>query len=327
MPGCVTTGTGVKMDSDLIGRDAEVAEISAFLSGASGSAAALTITGDAGIGKTVVWKHVLQSARGSVRVLACQPASAERPLTFSALDDLLAGVVNEVLPALPGPQRRAVETALLCDESPEPRSPVPSRADRQAAERRVLARGVLDALKILASSTPLMVAVDDAQWLDHPSASVLEFCARRLQNEPVTIVVTSRTADPVPLGLDRALPPDRLARMQLGPLSLGAIGEILRSRLGAALPRYLLTGLYDACGGNPFYALESARALRDRPSMPVTGEPLPLPRNLSDHVRPHVRRLTPDARRAGWMVAASSDPRERLIRGGLQRPGGMGRDR
>ena len=112
-------------------------------------------------------------------------------------------------------------------------------------------------------STPLAVAVDDAQWLDRPSASVLEFCFRRLQREPVLILLTFRTDDPVPLGLDRALPPDRLRRVQLGPLSLGAIGEILRSRLGAALPRYTLTRLYDTCGGNPFYALESARALLD----------------------------------------------------------------
>ena len=102
-----------------------------------------------------------------------------------------------------------------------------------------------------------MVAVDDAQWLDRPSAGVLEFCFRRLEREPVSIVLTSRTDGTVfPLGLDRALPPDRLGRMRLGPLSLGAIGEILRSRLGTVLPRYTLTRLYEACGGNPFYALE-----------------------------------------------------------------------
>ena len=121
----------------------------------------------------------------------------------------------------------------------------------------MLARGILDAVQILSGSTPLTVAVDDAQWLDRPSAGVLEFCFRRLQHEPVSIVLTFRAGEPLPLGLARALPPDRLSRVQLGPLSLGAIGEILRSRLGAVLPRYALTRLYDACGGNPFYALEA----------------------------------------------------------------------
>ena len=116
--GCATPDTGVKMDKRLIGRDAEAAEISAFLSATSGAPAALTIMGDAGIGKTMVWKHSVQAASRSSRVLRCQPALAERPLAFSALDDLFAGAVDEVLPALAGPRRRAVEVALLRDVAP-----------------------------------------------------------------------------------------------------------------------------------------------------------------------------------------------------------------
>ena len=85
------------------------------MSATSGAPSALAITGDPGIGKTMVWKHVLQAARRSSRVLSCQPTSAERPLAFSALDDLLSEVAEEVLPALPGPGRRAVEAALLRD--------------------------------------------------------------------------------------------------------------------------------------------------------------------------------------------------------------------
>jgi hypothetical protein len=112
----------------------------------------------------------------------------------------------------------------------------------------VLARGILDALRILSSDAPLMVAVDDAQWLDFPSERVLKFCLRRLQREPVSIVLTCRRDNGVfPLGLDRALSPDRLGRVRLGPLSLGAIGEILRLRLGTGLPRSILTRLYEAC--------------------------------------------------------------------------------
>jgi DNA-binding CsgD family transcriptional regulator len=159
-----------------------------------------------------------------------------------------------------------------------------------------------------------MVAVDDSQWLDRPTASVLEFCFRRLQHERLSILLTFRTGDPVPLGLDRALPPERFARVQLSPLSLGAIGEILRSRLGTTLPRHTLTRLYDACGGNPFYALESARALLGQPRLPRTNEPIPIPKSLSDLVRHRVRQLTPDIHLVGRLVAASSDPQERLIR-------------
>jgi DNA-binding CsgD family transcriptional regulator len=178
----------------------------------------------------------------------------------------------------------------------------------------MLARGILNAMRILSGSAPLMVAVDDAQWLDRPSASVLEFCVRRLRDEPVTILVTFRTGDAVPLGLDRALPPDRLGRVHLGPLSLGTIGEILRAQLGAVLPRYALTRLYDTCGGNPFYALECARTLLDHPHVPLTREPIPLPRSLDGLVQHRLRRLAPEVRRAGRLVAASPDPQERLIR-------------
>ena len=302
------------MDSMLVGRDAEIAEISAFLSVAAGAPAALAITGDAGIGKTVVWQHVLQAAGRSTTVLSCRPAPAERPLAFSALDDLFGEVAEQVLPALPGPRRRAVEVGLLRDVSPDPLSAGLPRAGRPVPEPRALARGILDALRILSQDAPLMIAVDDAQWLDPLSAGVLEFCCRRLQREPVSILLTFRTDNPVPLGLDRALPSDRLGRVELGPLRLGAIGGILRARLGAALPRYALTRLYEACGGNPFYALECARALAGHSRVSLTNEPIPIPRSLSDLVRHRVRKLTPEARRVGGLVAASANPRERLIR-------------
>src|SRR5262249_5648687 len=154
------------------------------------------------------------------------------------------GVIEEFLPELPECRRQAVAVALARGTS------LGSMPDRQ-----VLARGTLDAFRILSSVTPLLVAVDDAQWMDHPSAGVLEFCFRRLEREPISILVTFRGPDlAAPLGLDQALPPGRVAHVTLGPLSPGAIGEILRSRLGVGLPRYTLTRLYDACGGNPFYA-------------------------------------------------------------------------
>jgi DNA-binding CsgD family transcriptional regulator len=294
-----------------IGRDAEIAEISAFLSAASGTPAALAVTGDAGIGKTIVWKHVAQGLGRSSRVLSGRPAPAERPLAFSALEDLFGGMGDEVLAALPEPRRLAVQVALLRNASS---GPAVAPAGRPRPERHVLARGILDLLRVLSADAPLVIALDDAQWLDRPSTGVLEFCFRRLEAEPISILLTFRTEDPMPLGLDQALPFDRLNRTQLGPLSLGAIGEILRSRMGAVLPRYVLTRLYDACGGNPFYALECARMLLGQPSLPVTNEPLPVPRSLSDLVRCRVDQLTPEVRQVGRLVAASRHPRERLIR-------------
>jgi DNA-binding CsgD family transcriptional regulator len=302
------------VDSKVLGRDAEITEITAFLSATSGSPAALVITGESGIGKTAVWRQVAAGAACLSRVLSCQPAVAERPLAFSALDDLLGDLIEHVLPALPGPRRRAVENMLLRDPSlRQPAGDGPCAA-RALPERRALVRGVLDALRVISADTPLVLAVDDAQWLDRPSAAVLEFCVRRLQGDPVSILLTVRTDDPVPLGLDRALPPGRLRAVRLGPLSLSVIGEILRSRVGPALPRHALPRLYDASGGNPYYAIECARLLIDRPRLPPTNEPMPVPHTLSDLVRHRVRRLNPDVRRVSWLVAASPLPRESAIR-------------
>jgi tetratricopeptide (TPR) repeat protein len=302
------------LESVPIGRSGEIAEIRAFLSATWQAPAVLAITGDAGIGKTMVWKHVVRTSGSSAEVLSCQPTLAERPLAFSALDDLFGDVAGRVLPALADPRRRAVQDALQPGILPGPWAGL-SETHRPPPERQVLARGVLDALRALAADAPLVIAVDDVQWLDRPSASVLEFCLRRLKDEPVAILLTFRENSGVfPLGLGRALPPDRVRRVPLGPLSMGAIGEIVRSRLGAALPRYVLTRLYEGCAGNPFYAVECARAILERPRLPRTNEPIPIPPSLGDLVRRRACRLTPGVRQVGRLVAASSDPRERLIR-------------
>ena len=130
----------------LIGRGIEVAEILTFLSADFGAPAALVITGDAGSGKTAVWRHALQAAGQPSRVLSCQPVPAERPLAFSALDDLFGEIPGEVLSALAEPRRHAVEAALL-------RSPPPG-AYRVPPDQRVLARGILETLQVLGDSHP-----------------------------------------------------------------------------------------------------------------------------------------------------------------------------
>lgn len=298
------------MDCGPIGREAETAEICAFLRAAAGTPSAVAIAGDTGIGKTVVWKHVLGAACAGSRVLSCYPAQAESPLAFSALDDLFGGVIGEVLAELPEARRRAVGAVLLHGRSglsgADPGHPEP--------ERQLLARGILDVLRALSADRPLVLAVDNAQWLDRPSAGVLGFCIRRLRHEPVSIVATLRDEDQRGLlGLGRELPSGPFLHVRLGPLSSGAIGQILQSRLGTTFSRSTLARLYEVCAGNPFYALESARALLERGRTCSAGEPLPVPDVLGDLVRHKLRGLTGDTLRVGRLVAASGDPREHVI--------------
>ena len=302
-------------DPGPIGRQAEVTEIRGLLDGAQAAPLAIVIAGDTGMGKTAVWNHVVRGAARSCRVLSCRPALAEMRLAFSALDDLFGEVLSEVLPALPAARRRALDIALLAGSDLGGAQRGTTRVGHPRPDRCVLARGVLDVLRILSRDTRLVLAVDDAQWLDRASAAVLEFCIRRLDREPVSMLLTVRGENAVlPLGLDRNVPAARVRTVRLGPLAQGAIGDIMQSRLGVTFPRYVLRRLCEAAGGNPFCAIESARALLARGGAWPAGDPIPVPDSISDLVRHRLRGLSKDSVLVGRLVAASSGKREHAIR-------------
>lgn len=305
--------------SKVIGRDRELESLRQFLDAVPEGPVALLIEGEAGIGKTALWRQAIDLGRQrSYRVLACRPADSETRLSFSALDDLLAGLLDDALPALAAPKRRALEVALLRVAAVAP-----------PPDQRAVSRAVLDVLRLLAKDSPVILAIDDAQWLDGPSARVIEFAARRLETDLIGILVSLRAQTPggvLPLGLDRGLPEGRMYRLPLGPLSLAAIHQLVGSRLGAALPRHTLVRLYGACGGNPFFALEMAQALVRR-GIPVPPEqPLPVPATLRGLVLDRLGHLSDRSRRALLRVAALSHPTVGLVRaagGGAAAPAAL----
>lgn len=260
---------------EIVGRDDELTMLSVFLHTES-KAVALLLEGEAGVGKTTIWKAGLTMAlERSHRVLACQPIGAEAQLSYAALGDLLHGVLPTVLPELPAPQRRALAAAMLLEDAGE----VPP-------DQRTIALAVLGVLRVLARSGPVLVAVDDVQWLDAASAAVLQYAARRLEDERIKLLVARRSAhgQALPLRLDQALPPERLVRLQPRPLAVGALHRLLHLRLGMTLSRPALLRLHQASGGNPFYALELARALQQRGRPLARGQPLPVPATLNELV-------------------------------------------
>jgi predicted ATP-dependent serine protease len=93
--------------TEIVGRDEELQALSSFI-GESAPPGALLIQGDAGIGKTTLWRWAIDRATaGGWRVLTARPDSSEARLAFAAIGDLLGEIVNDVLPALPTPQKRA----------------------------------------------------------------------------------------------------------------------------------------------------------------------------------------------------------------------------
>jgi hypothetical protein len=127
----------------------------------------------------------------------------------------------------------------------------------------------------------VLVAVDDVQWLDAASALALGFVARRLPPR-VGLLLTRRGEGGMeaPLGLSGALPEARVNRLVAGPLSLAALHHLIRSRLGTSMSHPLLARLVDASGGNPFFALEIARALERDADERALNDPLPVPKSL-----------------------------------------------
>jgi tetratricopeptide (TPR) repeat protein len=279
----------------VVGRERELDSLEKFLDAVPEGPVGLWIEGEVGIGKTTLWKQAAAAARERFyRVLVSRPIESETQLAFAALGDLLEDVAAEPLSGLPEPQRRAVEVALLRREAEGP-----------APHPRAVSLGLLGVFRSLAQASPVVVAVDDVQWLDRPSASALEFVARRLDEEPIGILVAQRreARGDLPLDLERALPEDRFERLPVGPLEVEALDRLLRARLDAQLHRPALVELHAASGGNPFFALEIARSVLQR-DVPLTpGQPLPVPDNLRALVSERLAGLSPAAHDVALVVS------------------------
>jgi len=270
----------------LVGRDGELAAVDSFLSGVT-DPAVLVIVGEPGIGKTTVWEEAVRRARaaGSL-VLQARPTAAEARLSFAALADIVSPVGAELFAALPEPQRRALDIALL-------------RVEARGAppERRTVGTALLSLLRAISAEQDVVVAIDDVQWLDRPSAAALEFAARRLTDERVHVIASVRTEDAPSSGL-ASLPGTQ--RLALGPVSVAALHGIVEDRLGRSLPRPLLVRIAEASGGNPLYALELARHDGD--------DALPVPRDIRALVAKRVAALPQETRDALLRAAALTRP-------------------
>ena len=278
-----------------IGRESELAALHEFLE-AGGAAGALVLTGGPGIGKTTLWEAGIGVARErGLRVLAARASGAEAQLAFAALIDLLDEVDPGALGTLPAPQLRALEVALL---RAEPTGAPP--------EPHAVALGFLSTLRVLAAREPLVIAIDDVQWLDTPSADALAFAVRRLAGERVAFLLAKRPG--ASSALERELERRAFQPLEVGPLSLGAIRRLLSERLGLSLSRHRLRQLVESTLGNPLFALEVGRTLA-HDGLPAIGEDIPVPDTVEDLLGTRVERLPRATRRLLLAVALSADLR------------------
>jgi DNA-binding CsgD family transcriptional regulator/tetratricopeptide (TPR) repeat protein len=234
--------------AELIGREPVLEQARSWIDMLASGSSGLRITGKPGIGKTSVWSAAIElAALSGARVLATRPVEAELLLGHAGLGDVLGPVAAEVLTHLPEPQSRALAAALSLDAEPEPSDPL------------LVGRATVSALRLLADKSPVVIAVDDAEWLDLASVRALAFAVRRVRDLPVGFAVSIRSGHADPLGLADAIG-DRLVEIELAGLSLGALGRLLRARADPDIARHSLVRIHARSAGNPFFALQLARA-------------------------------------------------------------------
>ena len=276
-----------------VGRATEWSTIEAFLERCIEGPHALVVEGAAGIGKSTLWLDAVVAARDrGFAVHTSRPAETERQLANVVLGDMFQGVGPEELSALPTPRRRAFESALLMRDDPS-----------QPFDGRALGVAVVTLLPALGAGRPLLLAIDDDQWMDPSSAATLSFALRRLQAHRASLLVSRRSPEAPAIALEEAFPPASIERLAVGPLSVGALHAVLRERLGAAFPRPMQLRLHEASGGNPFYALELARAQSSNPSGDGTA-PLAVPPSLERVLEARLATLDDETQGALLLIAA-----------------------
>lgn len=207
--------------------------------------AAVVILGEAGIGKSTVFEAITDNVRPRLWIRASE---REQALAYAALGDLIGPHFERLGSRLAPARRAAIVGALQLGEVGDP---VP--------DSRIVAFATGELLAVLAEEGPLVIAIDDAQWLDRESASCLTFAARRLARLGVALLVSGRTGadEGIPLGLDEL--PTGAEIITLGPLPMGPLGQILAQHLGRALPLPTLMHIHNLSHGNPLLALELGR--------------------------------------------------------------------
>ena len=289
----------------IFGRDQELESIQQLLAGVERSPAALLLSGEAGIGKTILWETGVEESEKRVdRVLVHRSVEAESLLSFAGLSDLLSPVFDEVASSLAPPRRRALEVALLLAEPGE-----------EPADPRAIGLALLDVLHALAERGAVVIALDDVQWLDSASAAALQMALRRLRDDPVGLLATLRKAPGVvaPFELENAFAEELLERVWVGPLSLGGLHHILKERLELELTRPELARVQETSGGNPFFAIELGRELLRTDTRPAPGQALRVPENLRELVGGRLERLPAETVDLLLSAAAGARPTVDLL--------------
>ncbi|MEU4659704.1 AAA family ATPase [Streptomyces sp. NPDC023723] len=223
---------------DLVGRQHECGALDDLLTGLrEGGSHVQVVRGEAGIGKSVLLEYV--AARASrVKVTWAHGIEADMELPYASLHQLCTPFWDQ-LDELPEPQRDALRVAF-------------GMAAGDPPDRFLVGLAVLTLLTRASETQPVLVLVDDAQWLDQVSLQTLEFVARRLLAEVVAMVFAVR--DPEGRTVLGGLP-----TLRLDGLDTAAAGELLENTVGGRLEKRVRDRFVAEMHGNPLALLEFSR--------------------------------------------------------------------
>ncbi|MFI9507425.1 AAA family ATPase [Nocardia sp. NPDC052566] len=260
----------------LFGRSLEIRQIGAVLDAArSGSSGALVVVADPGGGKSALLEHAAETAGGGWQVLRANGIESESELPFAGLYLLLGPALDRV-DTLPTPQRDALRGAFGL-----------GAVDQD--DRFLVGLATLSLLAELSTDAPVLCLIDDAQWLDRPSADALVFAARRLGAESIAVLFAARPE----------FSTAGLRELRPGPLDPDDARALLTARMPELAPEVRDRVLAEAAG-NPLAVLELPRML----AKAAPAGPIPLPERLRTGYQAHIANQTPSARLALVVVAA-----------------------
>ena len=227
-------------NSVLHGRERELEALEGLVSQADKRGSALIVHGDAGVGKSALLAAATAAAPPGTLVLRATGVQTETRFPLAGIHQILRPVLDNA-EALPARQRDALLAGFGATNADTP-------------EFFLVALAAFDLLSATARDAPILLVVDDAQWLDAPSLDVLAFIARRVESEAITLLVAVRDGHGSPL-LDVGLP-----ELRLGPLAEDAAEAVVAARLPDMQPESRRR-LLDAAAGNPLALEELATAL------------------------------------------------------------------
>ena len=278
----------------MIGRSQELSTITRVLSEVRRDGQTVVVQGEAGIGKSALVAATVRSARAAgFRELRCTGVQSETTAGFAGLHEMLHPVLG-LIDTLPDRQRAALATAFGLREGPEP-------------DRLLINLAVLGLLEELAAEQPLLVVVEDLQWLDPSTRDAVTFIARRLSNAPILLLVAARATEgdvaPEPLA---GVPATRIV---LGPLSAEESEKLLET-LPMRLDREARTKVLAEASGNPlaleeFSTAAAAATASDGTGVATLAGRLPTTRRLEQAFLGTVEALPPASRRM-LLIAATA---------------------